>query len=84
MTKRQLKKIIKDYADACTWHDTQLCAWIRPEGLRPLTRAAGSYFDDGFVSADLAYDGSVLVDITAICEYWDIDPERITKKKAGQ
>ena len=81
MNKKQLKQIIKEYADDCTWVDADLWAWIRPEGLRPLAEAAGSYFDDGFVSADLAYDGSVLVDITALCEYWEIDPERITKKK---
>ena len=82
MNKKQLKQIIKEYADACKWHDTQtLCAWIRPEGLRPLAEAAGSYFDNGPVSADLAFDGSVLVDITEICAYWEIDPERITRKK---
>ena len=82
MTKRQLKKIIKDYADNIKWVDADLWAWIRPEGLRPLTDAAGRYFDNGPVSADLAYDGSVLLDITAICDYWDIDPERIAPKKS--
>jgi hypothetical protein len=82
MNEQQLKQIITDYADDCKWLGTQnLWAWIRPEGLRPLVEAAGSFFDDGPVSADLSGDGTVVVDITDICAYWEIDPERIIKKK---
>ena len=85
MTKKGLQALIGGHGIETNWIAEQLFAWLPPHSLCEFVEANKGLFDDGPIeNCSLYFDGTIKIDLTDICAYWEIDPKRITKKKAGQ
>jgi len=59
------------------WTGDVLCAWIPPYCIADFSNLISSALSDGGIEARLKELGYVWVDLVPICDFYDIDPQRI-------
>jgi hypothetical protein len=85
MNEEKLKVFIAEQGIETNWLGEQLFAWLPLASIPDFIASNKSLFDDGPIeNCDLCFDGTIAIDLTDICAYWEIDPERITPKKPWQ
>lgn len=81
MKELDLYKFIQDTGTQISWRDNELIVWIHPNDIIDFAEMVGSnYLSDEGIECNLRQYGYIAFDITALCEHYNIDPERILEK----
>ena len=82
MTELELYKFLNedDNIQEYRWEGNEFLVWIRFDSLDNFTKMIGyDYLSEGGYDCNLQYN-CICIDISDVCEYFDIDLEHILKK----
>ena len=63
------------------WRGDKLIVWIYPSDIEDLVKLIGyEALSEGGLEAHILGTGQIAIDVTIVCDWFDIDPERIRSK----